>query len=151
MEARAWAEQEFNRPIHYVQVYALRRNPKVQTRLARYRDEYLQTVNEIPLSSKVRRLEELNEMYDEIKALKKENLRLKDHVTLRGERREILSQAQDEVEGKGSKYFSQTISFNQFTNMTPEERIKYKRDLLEELATLRTKESQETVKEVSHG
>lgn len=144
-EVHQTAEKELDRQINPVSIQNLRKNPKYLARQARYRAEYTQTLNEIPLSSKVRRLEELNEMYDEIKALKQENLKLRDLASLRNERREILSQAQDEVEGKGSKHFSQSVTFNQFTNMTPEERIKYKRDLLEELAVLKTKEEPDVI------
>lgn len=109
-------------------------NEKFLPLFNRFRDEYLKKVSEVPLFNKRRRLDLLQNIFDENYA----------HGNLR-ECRQTLAQFREEAEGKGDVNFNFTnINHTEFHNMTNEELDQEYAKSLEQLKNLRK------VKEIEH-
>lgn len=108
-------------------------NEKYRPLLNRFRDEYLKKVTEVPLFNKRRRLDYLQQIFEENLA----NGSLK-------EARMTLSQFREEAEGKGDVNFNFTnINHTEFHNMSNEELDQEYAKSLEQLKNLRNIKAKE--------
>ena len=92
--------------------------------IERYRDEYVSTISEIPLSHKRKRLEELQEMYEGFKKENKLGMALK-----------VLGEFREECEAKRADLYLTNVNnytYNEFKSMTDEEIDKEYIKLLEQ-------------------
>jgi len=103
-------KEKFNCVMSYRSIYAYKNSEQWKPMIEKFRDQYVQTLSEVPLFHKKRRLEELQEMFERYRAKGNDK-----------EARQVLASFREETEAKRSDLYLTNVTYNEFKQMSNEE------------------------------
>lgn len=150
-EITAYTEEHYNISLSPYAIHYYKKSPTWRAVIDKYRKRYFSRIEEIPLANKIKRIEKLQAQYERLEQIEAQKQKAKDKVYVMRDQRQLLSQIQDEVEGKGSKIMINDSSISyKFANMSQEKFEEYRLSLLERISQLQKKKLTE-VKEIPNG